>query len=327
VLGRDDGGLLFENRIPDLFEDVLPVERKKESIRVAREALAAFLKALEIAVPIPYYAILVADGDHMGRAIQRQTTAGAHQALSRALDGFARRVGEIVERPPHRGELIYAGGDDVLAFVPLHNALACAKALKEEFGTSLQGFPVGGENGGGLPLSPTLSVGIGISHFMEPMGRALALARRAEKLAKTSRDALAVIVDKRSGPALETHGRWGTADMDLAAFVKMHVQDWVPDGAAYELRDLARLLPDPRKPPAPEGPALVELVRAETCRILKRKQPQHGEKQKIHQDHLDRLLQVEKDHGLRALSERLLIARLIAEAALQADPTLPGENS
>src|SRR6185369_12083287 len=66
--------------------------------------------------------------------------------------------------------------------------------------------------------------------------------RRAERLAKTISNALAVIVDKRSGPEIETHGHWRTADRDLARFVELHWNDWVPDGAAYELRELARLL-------------------------------------------------------------------------------------
>jgi CRISPR-associated protein Cmr2 len=316
VLGRYDGGLVFENRIPDLFEDVLPESRRRESIRAAREALGAFLKALEVATPLPYYAILAADGDRMGKAIEQQTTVTGHQRLSLALDVFAREVGEIVEGK-FRGELVYSGGDDVLAFVPLHHALPCAKALAEAFRERLQDFPADDEG-----ATPTLSVGIGISHFLEPMGRALALARRAEGLAKKTRNALAVIVDKRSGPAVETRGLWGTVDEDLTAFVEMHRNDWVPDGAAYELRDLARLL---LRPSPDQEQSLKDLVREETRRILNRKQPQHGKDQEIQQEHLERLLKVEEEHGIGALAERLLITRVIAEASLEAKPLTPGE--
>jgi CRISPR-associated protein Cmr2 len=330
VLGRSDAGLLFETRIADLFEGQDPATIQ-EPVRRAREALAPFLKRLKVREPWPYYAILVADGDHMGRAIQQQKTIEGHQALSRALDTFAGSVTQTVEKE-HGGELIYAGGDDVLAFVPLHRVLACAQALAKDFGEALADFPV--EEGGG---APTLSVGIGICHFLDPMGGALHVARRAEKLAKTTRNALAVIVDKRSGPEVETLGPWGMVDQDLAAFVQMHWNDWVPDGAAYELRELARLLDSPA---AEDRESLEALVRKEAARILRRKQPRHGEEAKISEATLKRLLEslnreeilnpdlnpdlnkekLPKEIRLKRLADRLVLARTLARAEEEANP-------
>jgi CRISPR-associated protein Cmr2 len=274
------------------------------------------LKALGQETPLPYYAILAADGDRMGKAIQQQTTVAGHQALSRALDRFARQTAGTVEEE-HRGELIYAGGDDVLAFVPLDRVLSCALALKDSFHSHLQGFPAGEA---GAP--PTLSVGIGISHFLEPMGRALALARRAESLAKETRNALAVILDKRSGPPIESSGLWGTIDSDLGDFTRLHCEDLVPDGAAYELRDLTRLL----TPRPPDGSALEDLVAAEATGILKRKQPQHGDETALAEKTLKRLVDVLKREGIGALSDRLLIGRILADATLAAEPPAEGEN-
>ncbi|HEV2845009.1 MAG TPA: type III-B CRISPR-associated protein Cas10/Cmr2, partial [Thermoanaerobaculia bacterium] len=235
IFGRYDGSLLFEGRLAELYEDVADPGQRQEKVREAREALSAFLRKLGVSTPLPYYAILVADGDHMGKAIERQETFEAHKALSQALDRFAQSVKKVVEED-HGGELIYSGGDDVLAFVPLHRVIACAGDLVGKFQDALAGFPVD-ENG----KAPTLSAGIGVSHFMDPLRRALHLARRAEKLAKVERGSLSVIVDKRSGPPTEVTGPWGSLDRRLENYVRMHKRDQIPDGAAYELRELTRL--------------------------------------------------------------------------------------
>jgi CRISPR-associated protein Cmr2 len=248
----------------------------------------------------------------MGDAIRHQETVEGHQALSLALDTFARAVPRKVEID-HRGELIYAGGDDVLAFVPLHRVLDCAQALAQDFSQRLARFPTGPE---GRP--PTLSVGIGICHFLDPMGGALQVARRAERRAKTLRNALAVIVDKRSGPEIEALGTWGTVDQDLAHFVSLHVHDWVPDGAAYELRELARLLDGAE---GQERRSLEELVRQEAERILRRKQPQHGDAARLSEEVLTGLLAGLDLRGVGLLADLLILARTLAQATEEANPS------
>src|SRR5207253_419897 len=72
----------------------------------------------------------------------------------------------------------------------------------------------------------------------------LELARKAEKAAKSvdGKNALAVIVDKRSGTSRILKGRWGTVDSRLNQFVEWHRREEIPDGAAYQLRDLANRL-------------------------------------------------------------------------------------
>ena len=293
---------------------MLDLKRREAGLRESRAALAKVLKKLEVPTPLPYYAILVADGDHMGNAIQLQTTFEAHQELSRALDEFAQGVRTTVERD-HGGELIYAGGDDVLAFVPLHRAVACARELAKDFKSRLAGFPVGKDKETDEVVSPTLSVGIGISHFMDPLRGALNLARKAEKLAKEKRNSLAVIVDKRSGPPVEVTGIWGTLDQRLDDYARMHQKDWVPDGAAYDLRELVRLL---ERAEEAEKKNLVELVKKEAERILRRKQPQHGEEKAIHQEILDRLIGDIRSLEVRQVADRLIVARLLAQAADEA---------
>src|SRR5947199_280483 len=104
--------------------------------------------------PNPYYAILHADGDRMGRVIDNQAEQGEkqHQALSKALNTFAGSVRGIVEEK-YQGALVYAGGDDMLALMPLHTVLQCAKELADNFRQELNEFK--DDNGN----SPTLSAG------------------------------------------------------------------------------------------------------------------------------------------------------------------------
>lgn len=310
VFGAWDGSLLFENRLPELFEEVTDENRRKAAVQDARKALAAVLERIGIATPLPYYAILVADGDRMGKAIERQTGFPEHRNLSKVLDEFAQSARFLVERD-HGGELIYSGGDDVLAFVPLHRAVACAFDLAKNFGDKLKGFPVDDEGG-----TPTLSAGIGISHFLEPLRRALSTARKAEKLAKRDRNSLAVIVDKRSGPPVSVVGPWGALDRQLIDYAAMHRKDRVPDGAAYELQELARLV-DGAEGDARES--LERLVKKEAERILRRKQPEHGAQSEIERKILERLLADLAGMPLRDLADRLIVARLLAQAADEAN--------
>ena len=143
--------------------------------------------------PHPYYAVLLADGDKMGSSISEAKTIGANQEISKRLSRFAELVGETVKEA--KGTLIYAGGDDVLALLPLHTALECTRKLADQFKATLDG-------------APTLSAGLAIVHHLEPLSEALTLARKAEKAAKAipGKNALAVTLSKRSGS--EEDHRW-----------------------------------------------------------------------------------------------------------------------
>ncbi|MDC0741482.1 type III-B CRISPR-associated protein Cas10/Cmr2 [Polyangium mundeleinium] len=142
--------------------------------------------------PHPYVACLVADGDRMGAAIDSLESAEAHQRFSRKLSRLPEIAREIVERD-HHGVVVYAGGDDVLAFVTIPDALACAKALREQFIALMD------ESLPGAAPRPTLSVGIGLGHVLESLGDLLALGREAEQAAKVERDSLALLVEMHTG--------------------------------------------------------------------------------------------------------------------------------
>ena len=252
-----DTRAFFPSRHRELAKDSQTAEvGEKDPWEESRSQLTEFYKRLG-REPYPYYAILLADGDHMGRVVDQQKRVNDHRAISRQLAGFAGRVRRIVEK--HDGSLVYSGGDDVLALLPLHTALACARELAEEFRRQLAGFCT--EDG----QSPTLSVGIALVHHLFDLGEAFELARRAEKKAKESRNALAVLWSPRSGVETVVRGSWceGPRPLDrrLSDFADWLRDDAIPARFAYELKEVSRVL-------AGNG----ELLKQEAERILKRKE-------------------------------------------------------
>lgn len=312
IFRRYDGHLLFAERLREFFDD-------QEKLNAANAALRKFLddvigKGKE---PLPYYALLLADGDNMGKAIDKQAEKGkaAHQELSARLSEFAKEVKDIIEGEK-QGSLIYAGGDDVLAFVGLHKVLEYADKLHKRFDEKLKefDFEVDGEK-----RTPSLSVGIAVAHHLEPLEDALNLARKAEQAAKAieGKNALAVIVDKRSGVSRTLKGRWGTVDQRLNQFVEWHRREEIPDGAAYQLRDLANRLE------VSEGmvdkPTLDKIKLVEAKRILQRKRASRGEKG-IGKEKLDAFGSYLKELSVEELADELIIAKIFAEAKQLSQP-------
>jgi CRISPR-associated protein Cmr2 len=163
------------------------------------------------AKPSPFYAILLMDGDSLGAHMsdpKKQTqisnallnfTNGADPGQAGAVPGS---VPEIVER--HNGFLIYAGGDDVLAILPLEDALPCAAAVRQHY---LNCF-----RHSGIPT--TISAAIEFAHVKTPLGKVLGDAHDLlDNVAKdgAGRDALAVRVWKTSGQVLQWAQPWKIA--------------------------------------------------------------------------------------------------------------------
>lgn len=255
-----DGVLLFESRLEDIITQSADLPSNESDaelqVRAIRDAVApalrTFLGALGVRVspgrPTPYYALLLADGDHMGHAIDLVARRAKgdplenHQRLGKHLDRFALGCRARVEA--HGGSLLYAGGDDVMALLPLHTALPCARALSAEFDAAMARtnlFPIDDD---GLAVTPTLSVGLAIAHHLDAMADVRELARDAEKIAKNDagRNALAVIASKRSGGTLSAFSKWQVSaglpiDRRLAAWGRLLASGALPDGVAWALED------------------------------------------------------------------------------------------
>lgn len=288
--------------VREQLDEVVP----DENLERARNALDDLYGSTDVDRPLPYYAILAADGDRMGELINALDGEDDHRRLSTALAGFARSARGIVERS--HGSIVYAGGDDVLAFLPLDKALRCAADLATAFSETLGDFRYAA--GGGRP---TLSAGLGVSHYFVPLQDALELARKAEDAAKTShgRDAIHVIVSKRSGSETGFGGRWHEALAVLDEFAGMHLADEVPDGLAYQLRDLAHRLE--RGVERAQAESLRQPLRIEGLRLIGRKRGQRGARD-LDDGVRASLAEVLDRKGVAVLSDALVVAKTFADA-------------
>jgi len=230
-----------------------------DDIQKAKEALQKLYRAVG-AKPSKYYALLYMDGDHMGRWLsgthkglatfgdtlhpdvrhqlekdhhwqsllqaKRLITPAVHAAISQALGRFALKLVPHIVEKRHPGRLIYAGGDDVLALVPLEDALAVVRELRAAFsghvrfvngdlqiflGDSVTGYVEWGDEIF-LTMGPkaTASIGMVFAHHLQPLDLVLQAVRRAEYEAKHryGRNALAVEVLKRSGETVTVGTSW-----------------------------------------------------------------------------------------------------------------------
>ncbi len=148
-----------------------------------------------------YIAVIALDGDHMGGKLSGFKTKEEHRAFSKKLAAFARSV----SIPKEMGQLIYAGGDDVLAVVKATQAIPKARELAELFEETVKVDGI------------TASVGIAIGSSKAPLQDLVHEAHAAESRAKRvyGRDALAVSVVKRSGEILHWGCKWNSKAFDI----------------------------------------------------------------------------------------------------------------
>ncbi|MCL5067944.1 MAG: type III-B CRISPR-associated protein Cas10/Cmr2, partial [Thaumarchaeota archaeon] len=138
-----DGDWFFEDQYEsENLRKALEEEKSKwiyprELATAAKSALRALLKRakeLDVDSPSKYYAVIRFDGDRMGKwlsgAFGNPVSIKEHRQLSAKLLEFNGRLKEIVERR-HCGQIVYAGGDDVLAFLTLRDCLDVSKDIRE----------------------------------------------------------------------------------------------------------------------------------------------------------------------------------------------------
>ena len=165
-------------------------------LKAALRRLRSEAKHADLNPPCKYYAVLLMDGDNLGQHLRAAKTADEHRAISQHLLQFAlEQVKPLIEEKA-LGRVVYASGDDVMAFLPLETALIAARDLREAFGQATHGF--------------TMSAGLVIAHHLAPLDLVLEAAREAEHQAKSTygKDAIVVSVLKRSGEQLDVGAGW-----------------------------------------------------------------------------------------------------------------------
>lgn len=304
IFGRNDGQLLFSERLADYFDG--------DDLEQAQKALDKFLEEVfKEDRPIPYYVLLQADGDNMGMIINEQETIDEHRELSRRLSTFAQKADPIVTE--YHGCLIYAGGEDVLALLPMHTAIECAKKLADTFAQDMADFTVLDPQTN-KDIRPSLSAGLAIVHHLEPLSNSLEAVRQAEKYAKSikGKNALAITLTKRGGSERTIGGTWGTLDQRLEYFIDLFLKEDISTQAAYELETLAMTL---------EGSGddnyylPHEAISAEVRRILGRKKASRGTRE-VSENVVNSLSDLVESGkiSVEQLADELIVARELASA-------------
>jgi len=261
-----DGDALFEETFTaERFKDDFGIEVNEGDLSRAKETLRGFLKECTrrgVSPPGRYFALLKMDGDHLGKWLggtygrepcfeailhpdamraladdtgwkellskRRLIAPSYHQFISDALASFALKLVPYVVETRYPGRLVYAGGDDLLAIVPVECVLQVARELRAlfsgeavidrsgdievQFGNPQVSGYVALENElvATMGVNATASAGVVIAHHYQPLGTALSAVTRTLDEAKEryGRNAICVSVLKRSGQELRVGGKW-----------------------------------------------------------------------------------------------------------------------
>jgi len=166
-----------------------------------------FKKEIKDLKQTSYYAVVMFDGDDMGKWLSGQKINDTsklkefHQDISLNLATFAKKAKEILQEP--KGMTVYAGGEDFLGFVNLNSMFDVLKDLNSEFREFIS-EPL--KKKYGLSDDFTFSAGVVIAHYKTPLGTVLNEVRKSEKKAKknSGKDSVCSTVLKHSGEVRES---------------------------------------------------------------------------------------------------------------------------
>ncbi len=312
-----DAQLLYPSRLEVTLKEYKNSDDKEakeivDNLKVLKKTLVPLFQ--RYGEPYRYGVLLLADGDRMGELLDKAKTQVQHQEITQALSNFAGQVAYTMRQSS--GHCIYAGGDDVLGFVPLDEAYKCADDLQKLFANSLSGVA----NKLGAKNSPTLSVGLAICHIMTPLGVIRELASQAEKFAKGDhvdesqstekrRNALGILLSVRSGNDTKLRFNWDDL-AGLNAFetmVNYYVEKQIPSRIAYDVREIYLRTCDFA---IDDKQLQKDIQSAELLRMLK--QARTNQSKKIADQTIDMLNERAKKIGLDNLANELIVARWFA---------------
>jgi len=247
LLGIDanylQASFLNGKELDDLNEGASP-EQRSHLIRLLRQLQdARDAQGVRFGSAPVFYALLLADGDRLGQLVG---SLGG-ETVGSALAAFTAAVPDLVQQ--HDGVTVYAGGDDVLALLPVPLALACADALAKAYADVFRHV--------NAQATATLSAAVVFAQVRLPLMAVLSEAHHLlDDVAKdqNGRDSLAVAVLKRGGPNSLWTTTWrrpggsssATEQLDaLAGVLRQRLsQPGVSSSLLYRLRDTLSLLCD-----------------------------------------------------------------------------------
>lgn len=220
-------------------------------------------------------------------AQQRPISPNRHLAISGALNDFSQTVVRHVVEEEHLGRVIYAGGDDVLAMLPVADLLPAMQRLRHVYSGTVpedervdwselrgrgklvckSGFAwLNGHLMRMMGRNATASCGAVVAHHQAPLGAVMRELRAAEKCAKNfrrrnkegetvDRDAFNITIIKRSGGSLHLAAEWGEPINllnDVIGFLRV---DGVSRRAVYNTLEWLHDLPD-----SADGGAILEAL-------------------------------------------------------------------
>ena len=264
---------IYNNKIKNIINDIednLPdkLNFHEDYFNNLVESMERLRKKMKetCGAPPPYYGILMMDGDNMGMKLigddlkdfreylhpkvkipeddayrgvfdeKRRLTPTIHTAISRSLMEFALTdIVEIVEKC--QGELIYTGGDDVLALLPTDKILNCAYEIEQSFNRHFDGwrqYPNG-----------TMSAGIIVVKYNYPLYDALKRVRSLEKKAKDQGKNGFCIGYLKGSQMYETGAKWDVLKLNnefIKKFVGYILNDKISPKFIYDFMRMSKNL-------------------------------------------------------------------------------------
>jgi CRISPR-associated protein Cmr2 len=159
------------------------------------------------------------DGDNMGILLSGVKSEKEHEDISEALSNFSRETALDLVEKQYPARLVYAGGDDVLAFAPLardkseagqpRHVLDLVDMLQTKYREKVIDALPKQQNEERVE-GVSASIGIVIAHHFTSLSYVLRSGREAESAAKKhyGKDALVVTVIRRSGEQTRVGCHW-----------------------------------------------------------------------------------------------------------------------
>ncbi len=218
-LTHSNDQLFYKDNIAPIFKKENKTNAEIDACIKAHESWSKNLK-----IPMStYYALIRFDGDQFGdwfSGILKKddfSLKAYHLKLSQFLIQFADKMKVEIIAP--KGRVIYAGGEDFMAMINLHYLQDSINLIRSQFkemvSDKMQAYI-------SSPKELTLSMGICIAHYLEPLQLVLDKTANMEKKAKNSgRNSFAIRISKHSGSQIETCLPWHTqyiADLFLKIY-------------------------------------------------------------------------------------------------------------